>query len=64
MEKAIAEGVDLRGYFYWSLMDNLEWSMGYQPRFGLIHVDYATCGRTIKESGVWFSGFIREQKDK
>jgi beta-glucosidase len=47
---AIEAGVDLRGYFAWTLMDNLEWSQGYSKRFGLIHVDYATQKRTRKGS--------------
>ncbi|TRW98378.1 beta-glucosidase [Paracoccus sp. M683] len=48
--QAIAEGVDLRGFFYWSLLDNYEWSLGYGPRFGLIHVDYQTMRRMPKAS--------------
>ena len=49
--RAIADGVDLRGYFVWSLLDNFEWSWGFQRRFGLVHVDYDTLRRTIKDSG-------------
>lgn len=55
---AVAEGVDLRGYFVWSLMDNFEWAWGYSRRFGLIHLDYDTQVRTIKDSGRWYSQFI------
>lgn len=51
-------GVDLRGYFAWSLFDNFEWAHGYAPRFGLIHVDYATQQRTIKGSGHFYRQFI------
>jgi beta-glucosidase len=51
---AIAAGVDLRGYFAWSLLDNFEWSLGYDKRFGLIHVDYPTQRRTLKESAHWY----------
>lgn len=48
--KAIDAGVDLRGFFYWSLLDNYEWAYGYDKRFGLVHVDYATQARTAKAS--------------
>jgi beta-glucosidase len=57
--RAIADGVDLRGYFVWSLMDNFEWAWGYARRFGLVHVDYATQQRTIKDSGRWLAGVAR-----
>jgi beta-glucosidase len=56
---AIQQGVDLRGYFAWSLLDNFEWSAGYAKRFGLIHVDFATQARTIKDSGLFYSEVIR-----
>ena len=48
---AIGQGVPVRGYFHWSLMDNFEWALGYEPRFGLVNVDYETFERTIKDSG-------------
>ena len=51
---AIAEGVDLRGYFVWSLLDNFEWAWGYTRRFGLVHVDYETQARTPKASARWY----------
>lgn len=52
--RAAEEGVDARGYFAWSLMDNYEWACGYSERFGLIHVDYATQQRTPKDSALWY----------
>jgi beta-glucosidase len=55
---AIAEGVDLRGYFHWSLMDNFEWGEGFRSRFGLVYVDYATQRRIPKASGRWYRDLI------
>ena len=52
---AIAEGVDVRGYTYWSLLDNFEWALGYQPRFGLVGVDRETFARTAKPSAAWLA---------
>lgn len=57
--EAIGQGVDLRGYFVWSLLDNFEWSQGYTRRFGIVHVDYATQERRPKRSGLWYSGLVR-----
>ncbi len=51
---AIGDGVDLRGYFVWSLLDNFEWAFGYAKRFGLVHVDFATQRRTLKDSAHWY----------
>lgn len=56
---AIAEGLPLRGYFAWSLMDNYEWAWGYARRFGLVYVDYATQRRVPKSSALWLSSFLR-----
>lgn len=56
---AIDEGIDVRGYFTWSLLDNFEWSEGYHPRFGLVHVDYETQKRTPKKSFFWYRDMIR-----
>jgi beta-glucosidase len=56
---AINEGVDLKGFYYWSLMDNFEWARGYSKRFGLVYVDYKTLSRTIKKSGKWYTDFIK-----
>lgn len=58
-EKAKDEGVDLRGYFDWSILDNLEWFDGYTERFGLVHVDFNTFRRTPKDSYYWYQEFIK-----
>jgi len=63
LAKAIAEGVDVRGYFVWSLLDNFEWSKGYEPRFGLVHVDYSTQTRTPKDSYRWMQTMINKRPD-
>lgn len=55
----IQKGVDLRGYFVWSLLDNFEWSLGYSKRFGIVHVDYATQRRTPKASARYYAEVIR-----
>ncbi len=60
VHRAIADGVPVRGYFVWSLMDNFEWAHGYQMRFGLAYVDYPTMRRTIKDSGRWYAEVIRQ----
>lgn len=57
---AIDQGVPVKGYFHWSLMDNFEWAHGYGQRFGLVYVDFKTQQRTIKDSGRWFSEVIRQ----
>lgn len=57
---AMQEGVDLRGYFVWSLLDNFEWAHGYSKRFGLVHVDYATQQRRLKDSAAWYARVIAE----
>jgi beta-glucosidase len=56
------DGVDVRGYFQWSLLDNFEWSEGFAQRFGLVHVDYATQRRTPKDSFRWFADVIRASR--
>jgi beta-glucosidase len=63
LRSAMAQGVDVRGYFYWSLMDNFEWNSGYAKRFGLIHVDYASQQRTLKDSALWYRDLVLSQKE-
>jgi beta-glucosidase len=57
-ERALARGVPLRGYFLWSLLDNYEWQWGYLRRFGIVHVDYATQTRTLKDSALCYRDLI------
>ena len=54
--RSLGDGVDVRGYFVWSLLDNFEWAEGFDQRFGLVHVDYATQRRTPKASYHWLRG--------
>jgi beta-glucosidase len=56
--RAGEEGIPIRGYFHWSLLDNFEWAQGYRERFGLIHVDYAGQKRVMKDSASWYAGVI------
>lgn len=58
---AIDDGVDVRGYFYWSLLDNYEWAWGYHKRFGIVRVDYDTQERTVKDSGLSYSRIIADR---
>ncbi|MGW2819760.1 GH1 family beta-glucosidase [Streptomyces sp. NPDC001443] len=62
LHRALEQGVDVRGYFVWSLMDNFEWAEGYQRRFGLVHVDYDTLERTPKASYHWLRDALRAQR--
>ncbi|MYX40333.1 beta-glucosidase [Streptomyces sp. SID89] len=62
LHRALTAGVDVRGYFVWSLLDNWEWAEGYTRRFGLVHVDYATQRRTPKASYEWFKEALRAQR--
>jgi beta-glucosidase len=59
--RAKKEGVNIKGFFAWTLMDNFEWAEGYRARFGLIHVDFDTQLRTIKNSGYWFRDFLQKK---
>jgi beta-glucosidase len=59
VHRAIANGVPVQGYFVWSIFDNFEWALGYGQRFGLVHVDFATQVRTVKDSGTWYRDVIR-----
>jgi len=63
LKKAFEEGVDVRGYFLWSLLDNFEWAYGYSERFGIVHVDYETQKRTIKDSAYFYSDVIKTNGD-
>lgn len=58
VQLAIAQGVDVRGYFVWSLLDNFEWASGYAKRFGIVYVDYATQTRHPKRSAEWYRSFL------
>ena len=62
IQRAIAEGIPVLGYFVWSLLDNFEWSFGYQMRFGLVYVDYETQARTVKDSGRWYAQTILQNR--
>jgi beta-glucosidase len=62
VNEAIGAGVDVRGYFVWSLMDNYEWAFGYERRFGIIHVDYDTQVRTLKNSALALRAFLQARR--
>lgn len=61
--EAIALGCDLRGYFTWSLLDNFEWAYGYSKRFGIVHVDYETQQRTLKDSALAYADVLRRHRE-
>jgi beta-glucosidase len=61
VDNAIEMGVNVKGYFAWSLMDNFEWAEGYLKRFGIVHVDYSTQTRTVKASGLAYKKLIAER---
>jgi beta-glucosidase len=60
--RAIADGVDVRRYYVWSLLDNFEWEHGYEQRFGIVHVDYGTQRRVPKRSGLWYRDHIAQSR--
>lgn len=60
--RAIEAGVPLKGYYVWSLMDNFEWAFGYAKRFGIVHVDFETQKRTLKDSAKWYQQWIQTEK--
>jgi beta-glucosidase len=60
--RCLDDGLDVRGYFYWSLLDNFEWAFGYRPRFGLVAVDRTTQHRTIKPSATWLGQIARNNQ--
>jgi beta-glucosidase len=60
--EAIRLGVPMEGYSVWSLLDNFEWTSGYSKRFGIVHVDYETQRRTLKDSALWYREFLRRVK--
>lgn len=61
LEQAISEGSDIRGYFYWTLIDNFEWNSGYTCPMGMIRVDHDTLKRTVRDSGYWYRDLIENQ---
>jgi beta-glucosidase len=62
LKVAMDQGIDVRGYFLWSLMDNFEWNSGYEKRFGIVYVDYATQQRIPKASALWYRDFVAGQR--
>ncbi len=62
LRAAIDVGVDVRGYYVWSLLDNFEWAFGYDKRFGIVRVDYDTQRRTPKDSYHWYRRVIAAQR--
>lgn len=60
LNKAIANGINVKGYFYWSLIDNFEWTYGFEQRFGLYHVDYSTQERTLREGSLKYLEMIQK----
>jgi beta-glucosidase len=63
VEQAVARGVDVRGYYVWSLLDNFEWEHGYDKRFGIVFVDYPTQRRILKRSAIWYRDAIGARRN-
>ncbi len=61
---ALAQGVPMAGYMVWSLLDNFEWASGYAKRFGIVHVDYASQRRTLKDSALWYRSFLQRLRER
>lgn len=61
---AMAQGVRMEGYMVWSLLDNFEWASGYEKRFGIVHVDYATQQRTLKDSAIWYAAMLNGRRNQ
>ena len=59
---ALRQGVPMAGYMVWSLMDNFEWASGYDKRFGIVHIDYTTQQRTLKDSAIWYRDFLQQRR--
>jgi beta-glucosidase len=62
LHKAMEQGSDVKGYFVWSLLDNFEWQYGLSKRFGLVHVDFDTLKRTMKDSARWYARVCRSNR--
>ena len=64
VQNCLADGIDVRGYIYWSLLDNFEWLEGYRPKFGLVGVDLDTQKRTVKPSALYLGGIAKRNGDR
>ena len=64
IRRALADGINIKGYFNWTAFDNFEWNNGFSTRFGMIYVDFVTQQRTIKKSGEFYAEYIKENTKK
>jgi beta-glucosidase len=64
LKRAVEEGIPVKGYFVWSILDNFEWAEGYKQRFGIVHVDYQTQKRTLKDSAYWYRDVIASNGER